>query len=176
MAVQSRPSLRSSSRRNTNLEEVPPNDPQPKTHRGKRPRAHSPGCDSTTSIKKQKPSPLTKTDILNNNSKARALKSLPLRDKLATKVVVTSCPQDPGPPPDHINGFPNTGLNTSTADHPSPTNQHNVPTVNSSNALNQTDRRNLRSHNGASRAKSELALYFPNYDELVSIEPKEPGE
>ena len=176
MAVQSRPSLRSSSRRNTKLEEVPPNQTQPKTHRGKRPRAHSPGCDSNISIKKQKPSPPTKTELLNNNSKTRALKSLPLRDKLATKVVVTSCTPDPDPPPDHANGLPNTGLNTVIANHPLATNQNNALTVNTPNALKQTDKRNLRSHDGASRSKSELAPYFPNYDELVSIEPREPGE
>ncbi|KAL4784714.1 something about silencing, SAS, complex subunit 4-domain-containing protein [Aspergillus varians] len=32
-------------------------------------------------------------------------------------------------------------------------------------------RRSLRSHDGGSRAKSELALYFPNYDQLLSLEP-----
>ncbi|KAL4916694.1 something about silencing, SAS, complex subunit 4-domain-containing protein [Aspergillus aurantiobrunneus] len=32
-------------------------------------------------------------------------------------------------------------------------------------------RRSLRSHDGGSRAKSELALYFPNYDQLISLEP-----
>ncbi|KAL4738964.1 something about silencing, SAS, complex subunit 4-domain-containing protein [Aspergillus similis] len=32
-------------------------------------------------------------------------------------------------------------------------------------------RRSLRSHDGGSRAKSELALYFPNYDQIMSLEP-----
>ena len=40
----------------------------------------------------------------------------------------------------------------------------------------KVDKRSLRSQDGGSRSKSELALYFPNYDELVSIEPKEPGK
>lgn len=39
----------------------------------------------------------------------------------------------------------------------------------------KVDKRSLRSQDGGSRSKSELALYFPNYDELVSIEPKETG-
>ncbi len=39
----------------------------------------------------------------------------------------------------------------------------------------KVDKRSLRSQDGGSRSKSELALYFPNYDELVSIEPKESG-
>ncbi|KAE8145746.1 something about silencing, SAS, complex subunit 4-domain-containing protein [Aspergillus avenaceus] len=33
------------------------------------------------------------------------------------------------------------------------------------------ERRSLRSHDGGSRAKSELALYFPNYEQLLSLEP-----
>ncbi|KAL2802646.1 something about silencing, SAS, complex subunit 4-domain-containing protein [Aspergillus granulosus] len=32
-------------------------------------------------------------------------------------------------------------------------------------------RRSLRSHDGGSRVRSELALYFPNYEELMSLEP-----
>ncbi|KAL2831806.1 something about silencing, SAS, complex subunit 4-domain-containing protein [Aspergillus cavernicola] len=32
-------------------------------------------------------------------------------------------------------------------------------------------RRSLRSHDGGSRARSELALYFPNFEELMSLEP-----
>ncbi|KAL4943833.1 something about silencing, SAS, complex subunit 4-domain-containing protein [Aspergillus oleicola] len=32
-------------------------------------------------------------------------------------------------------------------------------------------RRSLRSHDGGSRVKSDLALYFPNYDQLISLEP-----
>lgn len=40
----------------------------------------------------------------------------------------------------------------------------------------KVDKRSLRSQDGGSRSKSELALYFPNYDELVSIEPKESGK
>jgi hypothetical protein len=37
------------------------------------------------------------------------------------------------------------------------------------------DKRTLRSQAGGSRSRSELALYFPNYDELISNEPKESG-
>ncbi|KAL3479014.1 something about silencing, SAS, complex subunit 4-domain-containing protein [Aspergillus californicus] len=32
-------------------------------------------------------------------------------------------------------------------------------------------RRSLRSHDGGSRARSDLALYFPNYEEFMSLEP-----
>ncbi|KAI9719992.1 MAG: hypothetical protein M1812_003117 [Candelaria pacifica] len=37
----------------------------------------------------------------------------------------------------------------------------------------QSDKRTLRSQNGGSRSKSELALYFPNYEEMISNEPKQ---
>ena len=45
----------------------------------------------------------------------------------------------------------------------------------SSNAVKESDRRTLRSQNGGSRSKSELSWYFPNYEELINDEPKEPG-
>lgn len=39
-----------------------------------------------------------------------------------------------------------------------------------------TERRSLRSHDGGSRSKSELAQYFPNYEQLISLEPTKTGE
>ena len=39
-----------------------------------------------------------------------------------------------------------------------------------------SDQRTLRSQDGGSRSKSELALYFPNYEELISTKPKEAGQ
>lgn len=39
----------------------------------------------------------------------------------------------------------------------------------------EADKRNLRSHNGGSRFKSELSLYFGDYDEVVTDEPKTQG-
>ena len=38
------------------------------------------------------------------------------------------------------------------------------------------DKRSLRSHDGGSRSKSELAQYFANYEDLLCLEPKEQGE
>lgn len=38
------------------------------------------------------------------------------------------------------------------------------------------ERRSLRSHDGGSRTKSELALYFPNYEQMISLEPPKPGK
>ncbi|KAF2088349.1 hypothetical protein K490DRAFT_65025 [Saccharata proteae CBS 121410] len=38
----------------------------------------------------------------------------------------------------------------------------------------KTDKRSLRSQDGGSRLKSDLAIYFPNYDEVISGVPKKP--
>lgn len=43
------------------------------------------------------------------------------------------------------------------------------------NGPQESDKRTLRSHDGGSRSKSELAQYFPNFDEIVSNERKEAG-
>lgn len=52
-----------------------------------------------------------------------------------------------------------------------------VPSGKSTSTVQNKDlKRSLRSHDGGLRSKSELALYFPNYDELISGEASEPGE
>jgi hypothetical protein len=38
-----------------------------------------------------------------------------------------------------------------------------------------TDKRSLRSHDGGSRLKSHLAIYFYNYDDIIAGVPKEDG-
>lgn len=43
------------------------------------------------------------------------------------------------------------------------------------NVEDTTERRSLRSHDGGSRSKSELAMYFHNYEQMLSLEPKKPG-
>lgn len=39
----------------------------------------------------------------------------------------------------------------------------------------QEERRKLRSEDGGSRAKTELAQYFPDFDEMLSLKPPDPG-
>jgi hypothetical protein len=39
-----------------------------------------------------------------------------------------------------------------------------------------SDKRSLRSHDGGSRLKSDLAIYFANYDDVITNAPKKPGE
>lgn len=38
-----------------------------------------------------------------------------------------------------------------------------------------TDKRTLRSQDGGSRSKSELSLYFTNYEQMLTLEPAKPG-
>ena len=40
----------------------------------------------------------------------------------------------------------------------------------------QDERRKLRSKDGGSRSKSELALFFNNYEQMLSLEPTKPGQ
>lgn len=40
----------------------------------------------------------------------------------------------------------------------------------------QDDKRKLRSEDGGSRSKSELALFFNNYEQMLSLEPSQPGK
>lgn len=62
-------------------------------------------------------------------------------------------------------------------------NPHNPPHTNqpaqdkSSRQHSQqgNDKRSLRSQDGGSRSKSELSLYFTNYEHMLSLEPAKPG-
>jgi hypothetical protein len=44
------------------------------------------------------------------------------------------------------------------------------------NAWSAPEKRSLRSHDGGSRSKSELGMYFPNYEQMISLEPVKLGE
>ena len=176
MAALSRSSLRSSARRNASLEEVPPTDiqqnPMPSTRRGKRTRDSSPGSQSNASVKKQKAQVHDTTRPI-AIPRSEISKSLPIRDKAGTKDAVTQVGKlrklDP-PPQQPLNGLTITARNDQAFNR-----KNNHLVINTANPLTQAEKRSLRSRDGGSRSKSELALYFPNYDELVSIEPKEPG-
>lgn len=43
-------------------------------------------------------------------------------------------------------------------------------------AASQDERRKLRSEDGGSRAKTELAQYFPDFEEMLSLKPTDPGK
>ena len=175
MAVpSSRPSLRSSSRNNPLFTEVLPRtnaDQNPLTNlpRGKHTRADSLENQSNVSVKRLRlghPDPTRSRHV----SKKYLPKSLPIRDRPAAQDAATQAGNARKPAPlRHINGTTTPSHNLQSL------NNHDTLTVNTQDLSGQNDKRSLRSHDGCSRSKSELALYFPNYDELVSIKPKEPG-
>ena len=175
MAAHSRPSLRSSTRKIKSLEEVPltegPENPMSNTRRGKRTRDSSLGSQSNISIKKQKSDGQDSTRA-KGGARLEVSQPIPIRDKPGTKAVVTqwgtSC--RPDPPQQIDDQYPTTALNQQAFS------RYNKLTIHATSSLSPAEKRNLRSHDGGSRSKSELALYFPNYDELVSIAPKEPGK
>ena len=173
-ALSSRPSLRSSNRNNTILNQVPrtsaDQNPLTNSQRGKHTRASSLDSQSNTSVKRLRlglPDPARSTD----SSKKYAPKSLPIRDRSpAQEVVATQAGRSRKPdPPQHVNGT------TTAIQNVQAFNNNGTLTVNTKDVSGHNDKRSLRSHDGCSRSRSELALYFPNYDDLVSIEPKEPG-
>ena len=43
-------------------------------------------------------------------------------------------------------------------------------------AQGNQDKRTLRSQDGGSRLKSDLSIYFPNYDDVIADAPKQPGK
>ena len=43
-------------------------------------------------------------------------------------------------------------------------------------AISQDERRKLRSEHGGSRSKTELSQYFPNFEDMLSLEPPDPGQ
>jgi len=187
MAAHSRPPLRSSARnRNASLKEVPPTDiqqnPLPNTRRRKRTRDSSPGSASNASVKKQK---AQERDDTPSRAVVRTAvrNTLPIRDKSGTEDAVTQVGRSGRSEPpiqqqqrQQVNGStiaaPNAQALASNQSLSINTSHATDPTSNPS----QPDKRSLRSQAGGSRSKSELALYFTNYDELVSIEPKKLGE
>ena len=173
MAAHSRPSLRSSTRKNESLEVLPPKGPENlmlNSRRGKRTRDPSPDSQSNASTKKQK-GQIRDTTRPKDVAPIEVSKSIPIRDKSGTKDLVTQVvhSRTPDPPQRIVDSSTTTVLNEQAFS------RNNTLTINTTNTLGQAEKRSLRSHDGGSRSKSELAPYFPNYDELVSIEPKEPG-
>lgn len=171
MAAFSRPSLRSSSRRSAGLDDLPATDiqhnPPPSTRRGKRTRNVSSPLHHTQSLKKQK---LHAQDFLHPNSFAQNHEGKDLVLRNVTKHLVTR--GESAQNRDRLRPHSQGALSTTFSNDSTP--EGNGAIVGSADTA-RADKRSLRSHDGGSRSKSELALYFSNYDELVSVEAKNPG-
>ena len=179
MAALSRPSLRSSARKD-HVPESHATDitlpSRPTRRQGKRTRDSSLDNESNASSKRLKNSPQERA-----RGKSQPLKNvptkLPFRDKEPVQPsqenAVTQGDKLRKAPVAKRHSTPNPSIDT-VHNPPPNTSSNNVNSARAQTAdtLNKIDKRSLRSHDGGSRSKSELALYFPNYDELVSIEPK----
>ena len=186
MAVPSKPSLRSSRRQSTFLPDDPPTVAQPRSHLpnqhlGK--RAHdiflANGDHRPTKRLKPNSDSLLQPVL---TSKTRAYNSFTLSKSI---VDVSPTAASPHPSPPRVttavqpladgtlitNGNPNTVVKETEITRRIVNNGKGVQKT-----LKLVDKRTLRSQDGGSRSKSELSLYFPNYEELISNEPKETGK
>lgn len=67
-------------------------------------------------------------------------------------------------------------VNTSIAGGTTLNGERKIPIQTSNGEVSgQNDKRALRSHDGGSRSKSELAMYFNNYEQMISLEPQPTG-
>lgn len=176
MAALSRQSLRSSTRRNSCLDEPPAtaihHNSSPDTPRKKRARETSSGEDEVHTAKKPKlrlraPS-LPKIASTREVAKALSAPSNKSANLVATHRSVGSRINNAVQP--LLNGVPTTTQTT----HLTPKPEGSV--LRGGHGISEGEKRKLRSQDGGSRSKSELSLYFPNYEELVSIEPKKTGK
>lgn len=170
MAALSRPSLRSFTRQCTSLDDVPTTVTEqnlPSPRRGKRSRDASVGSSITSDQFCKRPKVYSRGF---------------LRSKVSTRTEIGNEISTPG------NEVENAVLKTSRKhgllDFTGPvativcgqTSKVRNGRVNDTvGHSRKVDKRNLRSHDGGSRSKSELSLYFINYDELVSTEVKDTG-
>lgn len=174
MAAFPRPSLRSSSRLSAGLDDLPATDlqhnPSPSTKRGKRTRDVSPALHRTLSLKRQK---VQTQDFLHPKSFTQSHEGKDLVLRNVTKHLVTQV--ESSRKSDRLRPLSQRAVSTTNSNESIP--EGNGVSVGST-VLSETaraEKRSLRSHDGGSRSKSELALYFSNYDELVSVEAKAPG-
>lgn len=138
-------------------------NPRPSSKRGRPPRELSPAHQHTQPLKKQKvhiqPFPQPKAV-----SPIRTGKEFSTPPKVALARLGKS--DDVRPP---FNGAKSTDCNNNLALEDGNT------AIGSAEVAEKMEARNLRSHDGGSRSKSELALYFTNYDEILSMEARDPG-
>ena len=180
MIASSKPLLRSS-RRNSALTHSPAtvihhrhnnNTATPATHLGKRAHDLFPSDDCSQVIKRQRLNP-----------KTLSLPKSPVPNHVANTVTTDS---STAVTPPRVNSHSNPRITSAVQpliNGTLATNDETLPhhstgivqTARETPLLKVNDKRALRSQNGGSRTKSELSLYFPNYEELISDEPKEIG-
>ncbi|KAL8714781.1 MAG: hypothetical protein Q9220_001294 [cf. Caloplaca sp. 1 TL-2023] len=160
MAARSRLALRSSGRRSVGLDETPATAP---VNTKKRPHLPSNPYDGDNPTKRPRNGETsverpTVTFNAHSNPDAGNATDIALNEPVTPIAVGARNPPIVVQQPPHDPTIINPGH--SPIETPKP------PSV------NKTDKRSLRSHDGGSRFKSELASYFADYDEILSDEPQ----
>ena len=168
MAALSRPSLRSSSRQNTALDEaaVSPATVKP----GKRLRYTSSVDQDLKSFKKHKANalalPIRNPTVPPHRTKSSAEPGLKVGNAPSHHLDTVANSDDTQPP------FEDSSSTSPRRQSFSKRHDHAADGADNSITI---DKRSLRSHDGSAHLKSELSQYFSNYDEILSTEVKEPG-
>lgn len=179
MAALSRPSLRSSSRQNTAVDDsavsdfqhIPnPNPNSPTVKPGKRVRDASSIDHDRKAFKRQK---ANVSALPRPNPIVRPCKEGSFAGPSSKVGNGPLAHLDPVANSDHAQPSFEDSTSTSARSHSSRKRYDHA--VDRAEATITVDKRSLRSHDGGARLKSELSLYFPNYDELLSTEAKQPG-
>lgn len=180
MAAQSRLALRSSG---LDLNELPSTviqrNPSPfDTRKRTRPFSNDHQCRHPTKKARKEPidtSTSTRSGI-KTYGKRPGTRPNPNAVPAADEAVTQSTPNSPTPP-----AQPAPVVQPTL--HPLPTTKSIDQTKRRKSAIEKrkpqdvkkVDQRSLRSHDGGSRSKSELALYFADYDEILTDQPKTQG-
>lgn len=181
MAAISRPSVRSTLQRGASLEKlsatVTQQNPSETTRLAKRKRDTSEDHGSLDFRKKQRVQPQSQVPTPPKSVLRTSTQKSPLEPQAtALKDSVTQTTQTEQP---HIEVTvqPTVAQDSSRVTNDSPfAITANVLAKEPLRSVKKEEKRTLRSQAGGSRSKSELALYFANYDDVVSNEPKEPGK
>lgn len=172
MAALSRPSLRSFTRQCPSLDDLPTTDTQqnlPSPRRAKRRRDASVSSSITSDQFCKKPKVYSR-GFLRSKNVARTEVGNEIStpgNKVGNAVLKTSRKQEYGQL-----DFTDPVATIVCGQNPKVSNGHVSDRVGLSRKV---DKRSLRSHDGGSRSKSELSLYFVNYDERVCTEAKDTG-
>ena len=169
MAAQSRLALRSAG-----LNEVPAGQNPSPVETRKRMRHESNECNTLDSPKKARNEPSTAHARGKLKTYARRSRSASIAAPALEKDVTQFAARTPTAPTTAVQQSPHESISSRSVNgrsnrHQRPGEAHETPSANNS------DKRSLRSHDGGSRFKSELALYFADYDEILGDAPKAQG-
>ncbi|KAL8720498.1 MAG: hypothetical protein Q9225_002651 [Loekoesia sp. 1 TL-2023] len=178
MAAQSRLALRSSHRGSVGLGELPATviqrNPSPANTR-KRTRDPPTDQDDHKLSKRLHESPETtfphRNAIVYSRKTSTKNVAAPALNEAVTQIAAR--PHTPPPPPTLVQQAPHNPTIVKSAQGQT----SNEPSIGTHKSLKtaKADKRSLRSHDGGSRFKSELASYFADYDEVLGGEPKMQG-